>query len=57
MTDLNRKAYQDLIDEDIEYIEKYFPKHSLEKMHIIEILKWSVKEIYDSRNIIPLNRG
>ena len=45
-TDLNRKGYQKMIDEDIEELENYLPKHSLEKKHIIEVLKWSVVQLY-----------
>ena len=45
-TDLNRKGYQQVIDEDIEELEKYMPKHSLEKKHIIEVLRWSVTQLY-----------
>ena len=43
---LNEQAYQKLIDENIEALEKYMPKYSLEKKHIIEVLKWSVTQIY-----------
>lgn len=45
-TKLNEKAYQKLIDENIEALEKYMPEHSLEKKHTIDVLKWSVKQIY-----------
>ena len=45
-TTLNKKFYTQLIDEDIEELEKYMPKHSLEKSHIIDVLKWSIREIY-----------
>lgn len=43
---LNKKAYANLVQEDIEEVEKYFPKHSLEKSHIISILKWSIEALY-----------
>ncbi len=43
---LDKDAYQQLIDGDIRELEKYMPKYSLEKRHIIEVLKWSVKELY-----------
>lgn len=46
-TTLNKKAYQRLIDENIEALEKHMPEHSLEKKHTIEVLKWSVVEIYE----------
>lgn len=45
-TDLNEKGYQQLIDENIAELEKYMPEHSLEKKHIIEVLKWSVRQLY-----------
>lgn len=47
MSNLNEFAYQQMIDEDIEAVKKYFPKHSLEKDHIIRVLEWSVKENYN----------
>lgn len=43
---LNEHAYQKLIDENIEALNKYMPEHSLEKKHTIEVLKWSVQQIY-----------
>lgn len=48
MGTLNKHGYQQLIDQNIEALEKYMPKHSLEKKHTIEVLKWSVKQIYGS---------
>ena len=47
---LDERAYQKLIDENIVALEKYMPEHSLEKKHSIEVLKWSVKEIYHNNN-------
>lgn len=44
---LDKKAYQKLIDEDVKALEKYMPEHSLEKRHVIAVLEWSIKEIYD----------
>jgi len=43
---LDEHAYQRLIDENIEALNKYMPEHSLEKKHTIEVLKWSVQQIY-----------
>jgi hypothetical protein len=43
---LDENAYQKLIDENIEALNKYMPEHSLEKKHTIEVLKWSVQQIY-----------
>ena len=43
---LNEQAYQKLIDENIKALEKYMPEFSLEKRHTIEVLKWSVQQIY-----------
>lgn len=43
---VNKETYQEFIDEDIQYIEKYFPKESLNKRHIIEVLQWSVNQLY-----------
>jgi hypothetical protein len=46
MGKLNKYGYQQLIDQNIEALEKYMPEHSLEKKHTIEVLKWSVNQIY-----------
>jgi hypothetical protein len=43
---LNKSAYEDLIIDDIIEILRHMPEHSLEKKHIIEVLKWSIKQIY-----------
>jgi len=43
---LNEQTYQKLIDENIEALNEYMPEHSLEKKHTVEVLKWSVKQIY-----------
>lgn len=52
-TQLNKKAYQQLIDEDIQALTKWMPEHSLEKKHIIDVLNWSVNQIYkDDRKTI-----
>ena len=50
---LNKEAYQKLIDEDILSLEVHMPEYSLEKTHIIEVLNWSVKKIYGQED----NRG
>lgn len=50
---LNKEAYQKLIDEDIQALERYMPKHSIDKDHIIEVLQWSVKKMYSNSD----NRG
>jgi len=43
---LDKKAYEKLVNEDIKVLEEHMPIYSLEKKHIIEVLKWSIKEIY-----------
>ncbi len=43
---LNKHAYEDLIIDDIIEVIKHMPEHSLEKRHIIEVLKWSIKQNY-----------
>jgi hypothetical protein len=50
---LNKDGYQKLIDENIEALEKHMPKHSLEKKHTIEVLKWSIKQIYERKGNKP----
>lgn len=52
MGTLNKQAYQKLIQEDIEELEKYMPEHSLEKKHIIDVLKWSVRNLYHDDGMI-----
>ena len=39
---INRDTYINLINEDIQALDKYFPEHSLEKRHIKMILEWSI---------------
>ena len=43
---LNKQAYQQLIDQDIEELNKFMPVHSLERKHIVDVLNWSVNKIY-----------
>ena len=46
---MNREAYQKLVDEDIEWLDKIMTEHdphSLEGKHIREIVKSSVDMIY-----------
>mgnify|MGYP001603303195 CR=1 FL=1 len=52
MGTLNKRAYEKLIQEDIEELEKYMPEHSLEKKHIIDVLKWSSQTLYHDDGII-----
>lgn len=52
---LDEHAYQKLIDKNIEALNKYMPEHSLEKKHTIEVLKWSVDEIYHRAKTKPSN--
>ncbi len=47
MGKLTKKAYEEMIAEDILILEKYLPTYSLEKRHIIDVLKWSVNNIYN----------
>ena len=46
-TTLNKKAYTELIEQNIAELEKYMPEHSLEKNHIIDILRWSIRVNYE----------
>lgn len=54
-TKLDEHAYKKLIDENILALNKYMPKHSLEKKHIIAIMEWSIKEIYHKYDKNPIN--
>lgn len=47
---LNKQAYQQLIDQDIEELNKFMPTHSLERKHIVDVLNWSVDKIYTNHN-------
>lgn len=44
---LNRWAYEKLISENIEWLERLHPGPSLEKEHIKDIMQWSIKVNYD----------
>ena len=49
---MNREAYQKLVDEDIEWLDKIMTEHdphSLEGKHIREIVKNSVDRIYGKK--------
>lgn len=48
---LNKRTYKQLIDEDIQSVKEYFPKHSLEKDHIVKVLDWSVDAFYEGEGI------
>jgi uncharacterized protein (UPF0216 family) len=43
---LDKKAYEKLIAEDIAALDKHMPKHSLELWHIKDVLKWSVEKLF-----------
>lgn len=40
---LDRKAYEEIIDADIKALHECMPINSLEKRHIINVLRWSVE--------------
>ena len=46
---VNREAYQKLIDEDIEWVLKQ--PRSLERDHIVSVLKNSVERIYEKEKM------
>ena len=46
---INKKAYQKLIDEDIEWLLKQ--PRSLERDHIVSVLKNSVERIYEKEKM------
>jgi hypothetical protein len=45
-TTLNKKTYEDIIKEDIQFLENIHPDNSLEKSHIIDVLKYSIISQY-----------
>lgn len=47
---INKEAYTKLINEDIEVLEKHIPFRSLEKSHIIDVLRWSIERLYSDNN-------
>lgn len=49
-TKLNEAAYQELIDANKKCVNLYMPLESLEAKHILQILDWSVKEIYQNNS-------
>ena len=50
-TQLNEQAYTKLIEQNIEALEKHMPKHSLEKKHTIQVLRWSIREQYHQSKV------
>jgi len=51
---MNRSAYQKLVDEDIEWLDKMMKEHapnSLEGNHIREIVRNSVDRIYGKEKV------
>ena len=62
-TNLNKEAYKKMINENIESLEEHMPKHSLEKKHTIQVLLWSIDELYkvikksQERPKFPTNRS
>ena len=46
MIQLGQNAYGQLIEEDIDWLLKNNPEPSLEKDHIIDVLKGSIKLLY-----------
>lgn len=55
---MNREAYQKLVDEDIEWLDKMMKEHdpnSLEGNHIREIVRCSVERIYGKKEQITSN--
>lgn len=58
MGTLNKESYAKLIEEDIAEMEKYMPKYSLEKRHAIEVLRYSIKVLYEEDEIlVDLNKA
>jgi len=43
---LDRKAYEEIIEADIKALHECMPINSLEKRHIINVLRWSVEREY-----------
>lgn len=43
-TTLNKSAYQKLVKEDLEWLQKQ--PRSLERDHIEQVLKWSIGQLY-----------
>jgi hypothetical protein len=43
---IDEDYYHKLIDEDIKALNEYLPKYSVEKNHIMNILRWSISALY-----------
>jgi hypothetical protein len=46
MGNSNKIGYSRLIEQDIEELNKAMGEHSLERKHIVDVLKWSINILY-----------
>lgn len=53
---LSEKDYREIIEQDIAALEKAIPEDTLEKHHIITVLRWSILELYAVHQITSWHR-
>lgn len=52
-TQMNKKAYKELIEADIAALRQYFPVLSLAGGHIENVLRWSIAKQFDEKENEP----
>lgn len=53
--DINESAYRGLINQNIEELNKYMPEESLERQHIIDIMKHSIFLYYGDLSTVKIS--
>lgn len=53
--DINERAYRELIDQNIEELNKYMPESSLERRHIIDIMEHSIFLYYGDLSTVKIS--
>ena len=53
--DINESAYRGLINQNIEELNKYMPEESLERKHIIDIMKSSIFLYYGDLSTVKIS--
>lgn len=51
---VNEQTFKKMIEQNIQYMNDHFPDNSLEKQHIIDIMKESIKYHYHEGNLPPI---
>ena len=53
---MNKLTYVNLIQEDIDELDKYMPEHSIIRKHINDVLNWSIDKIYPENKDIKTTK-